>query len=534
MIRKTAIFLIALLFCVLCVRALKADRWSDWDFGDAQTLLTLNQWRHRGAVADKFLFAPQGYAPFIAALDSPELRHHAHGTSPKASIAGPRLLYTHYPPGYLLPLYAVYSCGIENPGFLRVLELLFSCAGLLFFYLAVEMFAPPVAAFCSVAFYALSPSFLGFADSLANQPIDDLLRFLFMWLTLRAAKDGSKKTLYAAWLASFALSLCSLDSVMFCFAWLVCADIIRSRTFDWKKYIVFAVAPLSAHGIAFLQNAWYLGLGGALADAHSAFAIRSLNQMSLAVKITNASAPYYFIWGKCVFAALLGGLVCLCGLVYKGEWALLKAAAALLLCGSLFMIVLPSGGSLAYQSRQLMPFFALCFGICCAYAFSDGARAFFIPALICFATLFCFSLHDLRDQFAVSQVRRDVNVSLASGLAAIKTTYDPAFFEINAFSSYWDKNYIPGFPQIHPLMEYYAGKRLILSFDLPQDIAPDIKKIMALSTAKFSAVIVAGDAERLAAALAGLRAANLLPANYKPQPFALRHREIAVIDFAGQ
>ena len=62
------IFLLFLLI-VLSVRADDEYRWSDWGFGDAQTMLSLRQWEEGGWFHNYLLFKPQGYSPVIDLLD---------------------------------------------------------------------------------------------------------------------------------------------------------------------------------------------------------------------------------------------------------------------------------------------------------------------------------------------------------------------------------------------------------------------------------------------------------------------------------
>src|SRR5512137_761013 len=57
----TAILLIAL-FVFMANRSRDEDRWSDWGFGDAQTMLSLKHWDKEGWISNYLLFIPQGYA----------------------------------------------------------------------------------------------------------------------------------------------------------------------------------------------------------------------------------------------------------------------------------------------------------------------------------------------------------------------------------------------------------------------------------------------------------------------------------------
>src|SRR3990172_12688862 len=106
---------LTLLLVFLSVRASDEYRWSDWGFGDAQSMLSLRQWEEGGWFSNYFLFIPQGYAEVIKFFDDPNLRQHAHGTCPGSSPrVGPRLWYTHYPAGYLVPYAILFRIGLDD------------------------------------------------------------------------------------------------------------------------------------------------------------------------------------------------------------------------------------------------------------------------------------------------------------------------------------------------------------------------------------------------------------------------------------
>jgi hypothetical protein len=146
---------------VLCVcllgfllfRACDEYRWSDWGPGDAQTMLSLRQWQKDGWRAHKLLFIPQGYASSVRMLDEPPLRHHAHGVSPGTSPrVGPRLWYTHYPSGYLIPYALLFGAGVEQIFPLRALSVIFSLGALILMYVLFSKITCPAVAFPAVLF----------------------------------------------------------------------------------------------------------------------------------------------------------------------------------------------------------------------------------------------------------------------------------------------------------------------------------------------------------------------------------------------
>ena len=531
-IKKAALCFIAAMLLIISLRALNPDRWSGWDFGDAQTLLSLNQWDKRGPLECKLLFAPQGYAPFMELLDEGELRRHAHGISPRASpAAGPRLLYTHYPAGYLLPQAAVYLTGIQQVWALRIMQAVFSCCALVFLFLTFELLAGPAAALCGLIFYAVSPAFLSFADSLANQPIDDLFRFAFMFLIL-AGKKPEKQLWFnrAAWFCLFLLSLCSYDSVIFCLLWVAAADYISGERINPRRLFIFALAPVAAGILQLAQNSWYLGFATAAADIKSTLLMRMMTHSSLREKFINAIYPYYFSFGKAGFLAALG-----CGAaiaVYWKDKRFSRAALSLLACGAAFMVALPSAASLSYQTRQLMPFISFCFASAIAGFFfnRDTGRAKVIPAVLLTAVFTGF-IWRLPGQFRPGPITKDINISLARALDKIPTEKPAVLFELGFFTENgcWERDFVEGYHQPHPLLEYYFGKKLILSFSRPQDLAHDLRLILDKSKAGFSPIVAAKDKQALDGIISALKAEKIPEANGTIRTFSLGGRAAAGI-----
>lgn len=529
-IRRLAVGFLIVLALALSVRAVNPLRWSDWDFGDAQTLLTLNQWELRGPLACKFLFSPQGYAPFMPLLDTAELRQHAHGLSPHASpLVGPRLLYTHYPPGYLLPYAALHYTTGGSPAVLRVFSVLLSCAALAFFYFSFELLAGPLCALAALAFYAVSGGFLGFADALANQPLDDFFRFAFMYLVLRAVAMKEARWLPVAWATGFLLSLCSFDSVFFCYLWLLMADYIYGEGFRWRKYLAFAAAPAAAHALQFFQNVWYLGLHSAWLDITATAGVRSLHGQPLTASAVNILYPYFYEWGLPALLCLAtGSLLALVCLRLERDVLLLRSTFALAVCAAVFAVVFPSGASLAYQTRQLLPFFCLCFG--CAVAGVYARRGWLAWAAL---AIFLFplgrALLSVPGQFRVLDVTRDDDISFAVALSGFKTSAPAVFFELGAFHAYWEKDYWRGFPEVHPMSEYYAGKKLILGFPNADSLAGDIAVIRRLSLQPFSPVLAVAGESALSASLSALEKRGVIASAAAVPVYKLRGRFVADI-----
>lgn len=555
-----AIFLLCLLV-FLGVRASDEYRWSDWGFGDAQTMLSVKQWKEGGWFNNYFLFIPQGYAGVVRLLDSPDLRHHAHGTCPGSSPGvGPRLWYTHYPAGYLVPYALLFEAGLEGMAPARYLSIAFSLAALALMFVVFSKIAGPGVAFIASFFYGLSPTFLGYADSLANQPLDDLLRFAFMlavvFSTRAADSTLRKRWMIAAWIIEFCLSLSSFDSVFFVYLWLIGWDVIERRGFRWQTYMLYALAPVSAHSLQLLQNVWYLGWDTALQDIKVTFFQKTgavqgygdyeggrlgLIWFALTSVLENQLQPSYLI----LILFLFYGVYRLF-LREKTETAAPSLALLLVffVCGFGYIAVLPHAAQMPYQGRQMAPFVsALVGGV--VYSSVDGfrrslrgdpgghARSRFmatgLPVYVFCALIlmilfaFNFSMSDRSPVYPLprtlpsqaSPQRQGVlwagyilrqDAEFAKTISTLHTKYEPVYFDIGGFQSMWDPNYVPGYPQINPIVEYYTGSRPVLCFNATQDTADDILRMVHAGSYRFSPVLIAQDPIAIKQVIAALGA----------------------------
>lgn len=529
---RAFIVLLAVLFLFLAVRASDEYRWSDWGFGDAQTMLSLRQWEEGGWLRNYFLFKPQGYAKAVDLLDDPELRHHAHGTCPGSSPrVGPRLLYTHYPAGYLVPYAVLFKIGLDSLFAVRFLSILFSLGALALMYALFAKITSPRVSFVAVLFYGLSSPFLGYADSLANQPLDDLLRFGFMLAVVMATRSGDpqreRRWMTAAWVMEFVLSLTSFDSVFFLYAWLIGWDLLEKRGFRWKTYLLFALAPVTAHGLQFLQNVWYLGWSDAFIDIKDAFLLKhgadteyNVGQGRLGVILLSV-----FV----VFQNLLSPewpllVVLIVYLLYRkllaGNDRELPSGSllgVLFLCGLAFVLVLPNAARMPYEARQMVPFacllvsgFTWSFVRTFRASVHGGAglsgemeqpfRRTSIAYLVVSAGLmlvlwFGFAVQGRKPVYDITRIMPEVR--FAEMLRTMPTEHEPVFFDIGGFWTFWDPKYVPGYPQIMPITEYYTGSRPVLCFDAPSSIADDIAVMVRKSGEPFSPVVIARDPESL-------------------------------------
>lgn len=579
-----AVFLLCLML-FLAVRASDEYRWSDWGFGDAQTMLSLRQWDEEGWFNNYFLFIPQGYAKIVKLFDDPELRHHAHGTCPgSAPGVGPRLWYTHYPSGYLVPYAALFKIGLDDIFHARMLSIAFSITALVLMFMVFSKIASRQAAFFAVFFYGISPVFLGYADSIANQPFDDMIRFGFMLLTVMAFetddKAKAKKLLVFAWLSEFALSLSSFDSVFFIYTWLVGWDILVNRKFRWKLYLIFSLAPIIAHSLQLLQNVWYFGIDTAIQDIKVTFMQKSggvetyggpsqsrfeLVFTTLLMVLNSVFSPYE--WLAAVLVMFLSYVFFLRG-NKDSSLPSLAILCLLFLCGLAYVFVLPHGARMPYQGRQMAPFVGMLIGgftWSAAKSFRaalhgdkeedvpalSSAQKYALPVYLLLSCViliifwYRLLLHDRHPVYKIPETppnemsvpdkqrfgnlmagyRLRGDLLLAKELKKMPTRYEPVYLDLGGFSSYWDPNYVPGYPQINPIVEFYAGSRPVLCFNYPDGIVNDIIYLLQKSPQRFSPVLVSRDLRLLEVAVSQLGERGALIA-MPPQPLFIVDRYV--------
>ena len=549
---RMLVTLLLALFVFLAVRAHDEYYWSHWGFGDAQTMLSLKQWDKGGWIDNYLLFKPQGYAPVVDLLDTPALRQHAHGTSYSSSPrVGPRLWYTHYPAGYLIPYAILYELGGTSLFPQRLLSITISLGALVLMYLLFARLTRPGVSLLAVFFYATSAMFLGYADCLANQPLDDLLRFAFMLMVVLATSATASPRqrrfwFLAAWLVEFLLSLSSFDSVFFLYLWLIGWDLLERRGFRWRTYLLFALAPIFAHCLQFLQNAWYLGWTDAGLDIVDTFLIRGSTRIDtgdnlfagrLGVVVTSLVQVFYMAYSPglavlVVFALYLFYRFRLAAAV--GDQTLPSGRLLLLLalCGIAYVLILPQAARMSYEGRQLIPFTALLVSGC-TWSVLDGARFYRAQREPAFATqskltpvalpaylmlagvvitliwLNCTISNRYPSPWAVGQDNIG-DILFAGDLKEFATPYEPVYFDVGGFKSYLNPAYSEGYPQILPDTEYYTGSRLILCFDTPEWLAKDMATLIRKATAPFSPMVVAGSQEQMEQTLVALNQQGVL------------------------
>lgn len=269
--------IVLILGSYLCIKALDENGWDGWALGSAQTLMSSEHWAKDGFAENYFLFIAQPYSKLIKYFDKPEFRNR-----PVENISGVltlsrerRLYYTHYPPLYLFPYAVMAKIGIENRAIFRIFSLLVSLTGLIFFYLFIKSVSNRAAAAIASIYYGFSVTFLNYADSISVQPWDILLIFLILYLSVLVRRLPAQTGNWAIWFAYLALSLSSYDATFYVFAYLVLFDILILKKFLWRRWILFAAAPVLGFTLQIIQNTWYLGFRDMISDFSHIYANRT-------------------------------------------------------------------------------------------------------------------------------------------------------------------------------------------------------------------------------------------------------------------
>lgn len=533
-IKKHFLFLMMLLIVssYLGLKTLPEDGWDDWAFGSAQTMMTMKYWREDGIIANKFFFTPIGYSKSAKYIDEPEMRHHARGST-TGGLIGNRFYYTHYPSGYLIPHGMLEKIGLEGRLWHRILALSFSLAALIFMYALFNLISTRTVAFLAALFYAMSTMFLGLADSLSNQPIDDFLRFLIMFLSAYAViklrgRDQRKEKIFniSVWALYFILALSSYDSTFFVFVWLVGLDIIYSLGksdrnglqkakdiffSNWKRWLIIASIPVAAFLVQMLQNIWYLGLKDALLDAYGSFLFRGNTgpgSNTLTRHIRAVFSPLVYMTDmRARFAIAVTGFIFVAFFFLKKpvsyKWPDLKIMALFFLSAAAYPFILTSSAYFPYQGRQMAPFVALLVASSTILIYRIFRNKIAIKTnKIKFLTIFIVfiiltgTFWFLQFQRTYSYVKKWPNnvvsqekIGFAKKLKTVAAGKDAIVFIMSSSSEY-------RYPQPEQVFEYYAGS-LMLSFRNPEDLVNDLEWLKKRSETDFLPIIVLENMEQV-------------------------------------
>lgn len=504
------------LFLVLAVylgmKTLPEEGWSGWGEPSAQTLLTIEHWANDGIVHHKFLYIPIGYSKSVKYLDDPELRQHARGTV-TGFLIGRRLYYTHYPSGFVLPYAFLRKAGITERHAFRLLSLAFSFGGLVLLYVFLNRITTPLVAFFAALYYGASTMFLDFADTLNNQPIDDLLRFAILAVSigsLTVEKERRGRLTFFTWFLFLALALSSYDSTFFIYAWLVGLDFVawlggkNESPFQIKKWAFYATAPVIGFSMQMLQNWWYLGTEDMLLDLKGVLETRTGAgggggglASGILKHLKAVLTPFKLMTGLGAgYAVALVAIISAAFLSLRkklvGRWPEFTVFLLLLIAGSVFTFLFAKSEDLNYQGRQLAPALGLIVGAGTAMmikAFSfpllKKSKAGLVALLVSSASVIVlwYAQIDRTVGYVRDWPNHAVDPAVLSAYKGMKSLSNN-----DGFIFYIDMNSDKEFPQPPPSFEYYTGKP-VLFFKDPEDALRDLVALRKRSEFPFDAVI---------------------------------------------
>ena len=516
------IILIFIIGSYLIIKAIPENSWDFWRVGSAQTLLSNQHWVNDGLLKNYFLFLPQGYSKTVRYFDEPELRQHARGITTGALI-GKRLYYTHYPSGYLLPTALLMKLGVEERVWLRFLEILFSLGALAILYWIFLMISSRPVAIFGVIYYGASILFLDYADTLANQPMDELLRFTIVALSIATLNYKKKYLNYIIWIFYFILSLSSYDSTFFIFAWLVCLDILFNKKINWKLWIFWASAPVFTFAIQLLQNTLYLGWQNMFLDLYGAFKVQMVGSRGdfFVSHLKRLIDPFGWFFEVKWY---MGILISVSGIVIikfiKKYWPPMVSKVEpneipdlrFLYLGfaAVFFHFLFFPSLFFYQGRILSLFGAFLVGILTTYLFKIVRKNDFIPKLTstsiqqCIVVLGIFVLVSvlwfIQGKRTYEYIKKwPNNVWPAESINFDKKIKNLVSGDKVIFQILGPEREIPGsdrYPMAASEDEYYIGSP-ILGFTNTNDLIRDFNYLKKRSEFSFNAIIIANQNETI-------------------------------------
>ncbi|MBU2082285.1 hypothetical protein KKH14_02570 [Patescibacteria group bacterium] len=258
------------------------------DEGSSFTLLTARYFARDGFFKHYFLQLPSGYGKIAQYFDEPELQQHAGGIV-NGSLIGKKLYYTHYPNFYVIPTVFMMKLGIENLFLLRLLPIILSLLSLTFLYVFIKLVSNnKYIAFFAVLYFGVSQVFLVTAKQLYLIPMENMLRFLILMLSIFAinyikstafSPQITRRYILSIWVAYFLLAFTSFNSTFFIFVYLagLSAICLYKLPFSHKIRIIslliifWASAPVLGFALQMVQKVAYLGWHNTLLDIYGSF-----------------------------------------------------------------------------------------------------------------------------------------------------------------------------------------------------------------------------------------------------------------------
>ena len=131
------------------------------------------------------------------------------------------------------------------------------------------------------------------------------------------------------------------------------------------------------------------------------------------------------------------------------------------------------------------------------------------------------------------QLKEDRDVLLVKAIKALPVPHEPIIFTMGGFKRLYDPAYVPGYPQIDPLLEYYFDSRPILCFTQPKNLVADLLYLSEHSVAPFSAIIITGEKKQMNAVVSALREEGAFASPHR-EPSLLQKRYVLVLPEARE
>lgn len=251
----------------------KADRWSDWAFGDAQSIFCAEHWARDGFLYHRFLPLFTPYSVITKHLDEHELRQYAHGT--RTGHYRCWRYYTHYPIGSMGVVASILmKLGLWDKFYYQLTHFIISLLGLFFFYLTASVILGPVVALVPFLFYLFSPAFSHYAASLSNASFDIFFPWLIIFLYAFMLKGKEEirlrflkiKLPHIISLLFFVYSFFSIDYALFSLLSMLAINIYYNRKVRVGNFMAFISCYGAGLLVHLIQNATYMGWRMAVKD----------------------------------------------------------------------------------------------------------------------------------------------------------------------------------------------------------------------------------------------------------------------------
>jgi len=496
-----AFLIIAALF--LLYRASFDERWSKWAEGDAQTLMAAKHTATEGFFNLSFLGVPQGFSTITKLIENEPLKHHAHGSEGKWSGLGPKRLNTKWASWAAVPYGFFAKLGITSKSLYQYWAIILSVMGLLFFYLFCRLVGGPAFALPVLVIYAVSPSFLGYADSLSTMPYDDFFRFacLFSWAAV--SRSGNQSLVWIPLTLYLGATLTSIDSILFIPLCAMAYDILVEGKNSWRTWAWFGFPLLISASIQFLQIANYLGAKNAWAEWQGYLvAFSSVSFFERFPFVARLVQRIFYLDYPLVVGLVIAAIVVSHKVHPKLKWLLLVFFVG----GAGMAWLFPAKTVEAYQARQMLPFVASTYA-CLLAAFYSFVSDFVgsssgvptlktrMPAILVIAILpAIIALHFHTDRgnfldFLDVPPRRTISPRASHILQQVNEQFpgDKVYLQIGKI--FGEATRTQGHPQISSLIEYYS-EGLYLVYPTLEGLTKDLNYTWSHKDKKFTPIII--------------------------------------------